>query len=196
LLSAWTDKQRLSAPYRQRKKAPAKQARAVSGFASDSEESEAEDEDESAVESAAESGVESAVESASESSITAPRAQTPLTASPELSRSSSVSSRGRQRSHKRAASYQLCPSDEGSKRPKDSFETSIEMLAKSMLNRQKAREEEGSRRRRELEARMEALEAGQKAILAAVTGRSTYSQQMSATVEEEGEDLLQNNIDS
>jgi hypothetical protein len=183
LLSAWTDKQKLSAPYRQREKAPAKRARTVSNFASDSEESKAEDED------------ESARESTSESSVRTPRVQTSSTASPELSRSSSVSSRRRQSSYKRAASRQLYPSDEGSKRPKDLFETSVEMLVISMLNRQKSREEREDQQRG-LEARMEALEAGQRAILAAVTGCSTYSQQRSAAIEEEGEVSLVNKTNS
>jgi hypothetical protein len=183
LLSAWTDKQRLSAPYRQRKKTPAKHARAVSSLAPESEESEAENEDEED---------ESAIESVGESSIGTPIAQTSSTPSPELSRSSSVSSRGRRGSRKRAASRQL---QKGSKKSKDSFETSVEMLVMSMLNRQKSREEQEDRQKG-LEARMEALEAGQRAILAAVTGRSTYLEQRSATIEKEGEDLHVNNMNS
>ena len=69
------------------------------------------------------------------------------------------------------------------------------MLVMSMLNRQKSREEQEDRQKG-LEARMEALEARQRAILAAVTSRTTYLEQKLAAAEKEGEDLPINNMNS
>ncbi|OAF57948.1 hypothetical protein VC83_05386 [Pseudogymnoascus destructans] len=91
----------------------------------------------------------------------------------------------------------LYSSDEGSKRAKkDTLESSIALLAVSMANRRSAR---GAAEERQLalEVRIEAIEAGQKAILAAVLSSSTYRGHRLAEFEEEEEDLpVYNNVNN